>query len=253
MKDNLSRLAPAVEREIREAQIRRQKRQAEDRLALAIAATQLGTFDFDPQSGRLIWSEIAKRQAGLSSDAEISYETFLSGVHPGDRECVSESIQRALQPEGSGQYAAEYRTVGIEDQSERLLSAKGRAFFDSEGRPVCFIGVTLDITERKRLEDQFRQAQKLESIGRLAGGVAHDFNNLLTIICGWGQMVLDDLGAHHPLREPMQEVTKAAGRATELTWQLLTFSLAAGERAEEYRFERPCEEPRKKDAAAAGW
>ena len=224
MKDKLARLAPAVEREVREAQARRQQRQAEERLALAISATQLGTFDFDPRTGNLVWSGNAKQQCGLAPDAEVSYEIFLRAVHPDDRERVNNSVQIALRPGGNGRFAAEYRTIGIDDGVERSLSASGQVFFDPQGRAVRLVGVTLDITERKRLEDQFRQAQKLESIGRLAGGVAHDFNNLLTVISGYGQMVLDGLGIHHPLREPMQEVAKAATRASDLTRQLLTFS-----------------------------
>jgi nitrogen-specific signal transduction histidine kinase/CheY-like chemotaxis protein len=85
-------------------------------------------------------------------------------------------------------------------------------------------GANIDITHRKHLEEQVRQAQKMESIGRLAGSVAHDFNNLLTIITGYSQMVLDDLASHHPLREPVKEVSLAAERATALTRQLLAFS-----------------------------
>ncbi len=95
---------------------------------------------------------------------------------------------------------------------------------DAAGVPIGILEINRDISDRKRLEDQFRQAQKLEGIGRLAGGVAHDFNNLLTIISGYAQTVLDDLGAQHPLRGPMEQISKAATRATNLTRQLLIFS-----------------------------
>jgi two-component system cell cycle sensor histidine kinase/response regulator CckA len=86
------------------------------------------------------------------------------------------------------------------------------------------LGIVRDLTERHHLERQIRQAQKLEGIGRLAGGVAHDFNNLLTVISGYARMALDDLAAEHGLRESLTEIDKAAGRATALTRQLLAFS-----------------------------
>ncbi len=231
MKDNLARLAPAVEREIREASSRREHRQAEqdlrkseERLALAIQATKLGTFDFYPRTGKLISSELAKRHLGLPPDAEISFDTFLRGIHPADVESVREIIQNVLRPGSDGQYAAEFRTVGIDDGIERRLSAWGRAFFDPRGQAVRLIGVSLDITEPKRLEEEFRQAQKLESVGRLAGGVAHDFNNLLTIIRGYADMVLGELPLRHPVRDHVSEISKSAARAADLTRQLLTFS-----------------------------
>jgi two-component system, cell cycle sensor histidine kinase and response regulator CckA len=95
---------------------------------------------------------------------------------------------------------------------------------DRSGRTVFLGGIGIDITERRQLEEQLRQSQKMEAIGRLAGGVAHDFNNLLTIISGYGRMVLDDLGARHKLRPRVEEVLNAADRAAILTSQLLAFS-----------------------------
>jgi PAS domain S-box-containing protein len=94
-----------------------------------------------------------------------------------------------------------------------------------ENDEVQFIGgVGVDITERRQLEDQLRQSQKMEAVGRLAGGVAHDFNNLLTVISGYGHMILRDLPGEDPLHGCIEEVLKAASRATSLTNQLLAFS-----------------------------
>ena len=90
------------------------------------------------------------------------------------------------------------------------------------GRPACLVMAT-DITERLRLEEQLRQVQRLESVGRLTGGVAHDFNNLLTVINGYAEMLLSEAGPDSPVSE-LNEIRKAGDRAAELTRQLLAFS-----------------------------
>ncbi len=94
------------------------------------------------------------------------------------------------------------------------------AFEDNPEEGVCFV---LDLTERKRLETQLIQSQKLETVGKLAGGIAHEFNSILTVIIGQGERLLSDLPAGSPLVTNATEITKAAGRAATLTRQLLAY------------------------------
>jgi two-component system cell cycle sensor histidine kinase/response regulator CckA len=116
-----------------------------------------------------------------------------------------------------------YELVGLRKDGSRIhLEAAGKSH-TIRGRPGRVTAVR-DVTEKRRLEEQFRQAQKMEAVGRLAGGVAHDFNNLLTVITSYSEMVLDDLAPADPRREDLQQVQKAAVAATALTRQLLAFS-----------------------------
>jgi PAS domain S-box-containing protein len=92
------------------------------------------------------------------------------------------------------------------------------------GEPTGFIATARDLTERKRLQEQLRRSQRLESIGRLAGGIAHDFNNLLTVINGYSELLIDSLNPSDPLREEAAEILEAGQRGSRLTRQLLAFS-----------------------------
>jgi PAS domain S-box-containing protein len=95
---------------------------------------------------------------------------------------------------------------------------------DQRGEITHFIAIKAEVTERKRLEQQLRQAQKMEAVGRLAGGVAHDFNNMLTIISGYSGLLLEHPATIEPLRGYVDEIRNASGRAASLTRQLLAFS-----------------------------
>jgi PAS domain S-box-containing protein len=94
----------------------------------------------------------------------------------------------------------------------------------THGEPRYFISIIEDITNRKQLEEQLGQSQKMEAVGRLAGGVAHDFNNLLTVISGYGSLMLAQVQEGDPLRDQAEAICKAADRAASLTSQLLAFS-----------------------------
>jgi PAS domain S-box-containing protein len=106
----------------------------------------------------------------------------------------------------------------------RVLSTNKSPLRDERGQIYGISGVATDITEHKRLEAQFRQAQKMEAVGRLAGGMAHDFNNLLTVINGYSALLIDQLSPEDPRHEMVKETLRAGERAAELTKQLLAFS-----------------------------
>jgi PAS domain S-box-containing protein len=122
------------------------------------------------------------------------------------------------------------RLDGIEVQWKRndgntiTVRISGRAVSSADEPADVLEAIAEDVTDRRALEDQFRQAQKMEAVGRLAGGVAHDFNNLLMVISGYAEVVLAELGPHHLLRDKALAIQQASDRATTLTRQLLAFS-----------------------------
>ncbi len=119
--------------------------------------------------------------------------------------------------------AVEHRIVR-KDGVIRLVRSTLVPHLDPSGKLLGWDGLIQDVTDRRALEEQLVQAQKLQSIGRLAGGVAHDFNNLLTAILGNAELALMDLPASHPASESVTEISKAAERAASLTRQLLAFA-----------------------------
>ena len=110
------------------------------------------------------------------------------------------------------------------EYDERLLSVTVDPMFDAGGNIIGAVHIVRDLTEKRRLEEQFRESQKFETIGTLAAGVAHDFNNLLTGIMGNSSLVLDALPPDSSFREKLEDVVRAGQRAAELTHQLLAYS-----------------------------
>jgi PAS domain S-box-containing protein len=139
---------------------------SEERLRLAVESTGLGTWDFDLLTGELRWDERCKAMFGLPPDAEVDYEVFLAGLHPDDRDRTDGVVRRALGSASGGGYEIEYRTVGLEDGVERWVAARGQAFFDEAGRPVRFVGTVLDITVRRRAEEERERLLAREQLAR---------------------------------------------------------------------------------------
>ncbi len=197
-------------------------RSADERTRFALEAAGVGIWDMDAVTGAVRWSETLEAQYGLAPGTfGGTIEAFTERVHPADRESVIETIGKAMRT--GTDYSVLHRSTRS-DSGVRWLSGAGRFQLDEKGRPLRGVGISLDVTERHTLEEQYQQAQKMEAIGRLAGGVAHDFNNLLTAILGYCELILSDLDGGDPLHADVSEIQKAGERAASLTRQLLAFS-----------------------------
>ncbi|MFB3924129.1 MAG: ATP-binding protein [Terriglobia bacterium] len=142
-------------------------------------------------------------------------------IHETDREQVVALCQKSLS-EGRD-HVLEYRALAADGRVVWLQDVV-RVVRDDSGKVLQLRGVMVDITERKVLEEEFRQAQKMEAVGRLAGGVAHDFNNMLTVIDGYSQLALGRLAPGDTLHDYIQEIQSASKRAGAMTRRLLAFS-----------------------------
>ncbi|PYO37139.1 MAG: hypothetical protein DMD74_01885 [Gemmatimonadetes bacterium] len=165
-------------------------------------------------------SENITRLTGYEVQEVLRPDWLRDIVHPEDRERIRGELGEQF---ATGQFTIEYR-FRHKDGSYRWILDEGRVRHDATGHAVEVVGAWIDITERKRLETQLRQAQKMEAIGQLAGGVAHDFNNVLTAIAGNAELLQEGFADGDPKRETVEEIRTAASRAESLTRQLLAFS-----------------------------
>lgn len=213
-------LAIGLARDITERRVAEQALDASNQLLRSIVeATADAIFLKDLEGKYLLINSAGARFLGREVREIVGrtdYELFSAGT----AEVVLAS-DRQVMATGETQVFEETATAaGI----TRTYMAQKSAYRDAQGQIIGVVGVSRDITELKRLEDQFRQSQKMDAVGRLAGGMAHDFNNLLTAINGCSEIVLGQLGQDDARRGLVGEILKAGTRAATLTRQLLAFS-----------------------------
>ena len=196
-----------------------QKNESKFRMIFEKVATGIALVDIE---GRLMESNPALQQMLGATGKELQTKVFNEFTHPDDA-TLDVDLYRKLVAGQQDHYQIEKRYIRKNEETiwGRLNVSLVRT---SGGEPQFTICMVEDITEHKRLETQFFQSQKMETIGRLAGGIAHDFNNLLTVIKGYTQLTLSQISEADPSRGNIDEIRKAAERAAELVQQLLTFS-----------------------------
>ncbi len=204
-----------TERILAEERLRQNEEQF--RLIAENVADLIAVIDLE---GRRVYNSPSYKTI-LGDPEAVQGTVSFNEIHPDDRDRIKQVFEETVRS-GVGQ-RAEFRFL-LRDGSVRFIESQGSVIRDAKGKVAKVIVVSRDVTERRNLEQQFLQAQRMEAIGQLAGGVAHDFNNLLTIITGYGQLLLERLGPQAPLSGYVAEIQKAGNRAATLTRQLLAFS-----------------------------
>jgi len=228
LKTHLTRLVPAVRRAMQEVaehfesrRVEEKLRETEQRLRIVFDESPLG-IALVGVDGRSVLTNAALQKMLGYTDEELIRMPFADFTHPDDRSTDQELYRQLIQGARKS-YQIEKRYIRKDGQMvpARLSVSVAR---EVEGRVEYAIGMVENITEHRILEAQVIEAQKMEVLGQLAGGVAHDFNNILGVIIGYSDMITSELGLDSPLRHYTEEIKHASERAAGLTRQLLVFS-----------------------------
>jgi len=204
----------------REAQER--LRESEERLRVALLAARMGIWRWHLPTNSQRVDRSMTRLLGLGNGEVVeSYEQFREHIHPEDRDRVDAAFEHAVR---SGQdMHIEFRVVWP-DGSIRWLLDHGLLVRDDDGAPEYLTGAAIDVTERKLAEERLVEAQRMDAVGQLAGGVAHEINNMMTAVLGFSDLLLRRLGPNDPNSGDLEQIRRAASRAATITSQLLAFS-----------------------------
>jgi len=214
-----------------------ERKQAEENLRKSEALlnrsqqmASMGSFVWDLRDDALLWSKNMYAIHGVDEETFAGNLTEISRrlIHPNDQGRIQAETRKMM--EAGRVWSMEFRIIRP-DGEERVMRSSGEFELDELGRPIKCFGVHQDITdlkraeeERRKLESQLRQSQKLEAVGTLAGGVAHDFNNILGIIVGNAELAMFDLAEWNPAQESLKEIREASLRARDLVTQILLFA-----------------------------
>jgi PAS domain S-box-containing protein len=196
--------------------------QSEERLRRALDAARMGTWIWSMDNNTLSWDDNLRRLYAVApADRITTYDDFIIRVHPDDRAFVGNMVRKALQDGGDLDY--EFRIV-LPDGRIRWIADQGELQRDADGRPTFLAGICADVTERRSAEERLRQAHRMESVGRLAGGVAHEANNQMSVVLGAASFILRRTDVPEAVRADVEFMQKAAERTAAVTAQLLAFS-----------------------------
>ncbi|MBI4986939.1 MAG: PAS domain S-box protein [Rhodocyclales bacterium] len=208
-------------------------RSSEERLLLAKSAAGLAIFDRDIYGGGFAWDQRARELWGVGPEEQVSFATFIEGIHPDDRAATLAAIDGALDPRGNGEYRAEYRVVSRKDGCVRDVAANGQAFF-ADGKAIRIVGTLKDVTAQKRLEKELREQRgEMELLGKqqvaaqTAAAIAHELNQPLVSISAYSEAALRMLrgGTKSPekLVRALEGAAAQAQRAGRTLHDLLDF------------------------------
>ncbi len=196
--------------------------ESDDRLRMAISAAGVGTWRWDLRTGKdTLDANLAKLLELGEGDTVVTLDEFFDRVHPEDREQTRAAFVDAVQRRNG--LEVEFR-IACHDGSIRWLRDHGRVVLDETGEPRYLTGAVLDITSQRLMDERLRASQRMDAVGKLAGGVAHEVNNMMSVVLGFTDMVLADLPPGDRRRRDLERVRAAAGRAATVTAQVLAFS-----------------------------
>jgi PAS domain S-box-containing protein len=196
-------------------------RESEERLRLAKSAARLGIHDYDPITGAIGWDERTREIWGVPKDEMVSYETWLHGLHPEDRDLAQAAVARALDAGGDGIYYAEYRVISRRDGGTRWVQVTGQSTF-AEGKAVRLVGTVQDVTERKQAEDALREADRRKD--EFLATLSHELRNPLAAIRTALAVLMDRLEDSERAREMAAIIDRQSWQLVRLIDDLLDVS-----------------------------
>ena len=140
-------------------ELQKQREDEQEHYRLALMATGLGTWDYNPVTGDLRWDDRCRELFGLPPGAPVTWDSFVDGLHPDDRQPTVTAVQQVLMPNQPGRFDIEYRTVGLNDQKKRWLRATGQTYFDEQGNAYRFIGTVQNLTEQKQKDRELKVSE----------------------------------------------------------------------------------------------